>query len=434
MMSRRTFLVSLLIFALAAAGVYAGGSQEAASDSGVVELTFRQNDSPAEVEGLMEAIADWNRENPGIQVRTETVPWSDALNQFIREGQASGGPDVLQVAFVWTADLGRAGLVQNLDNVISASPPGAGIEDFLGTDLGEVEGSLYGVPWSVDTFVMAYRPDFLADAGYESFPDTWEEFYEAVAALTRDTNGDGRIDQYGFGFPAGSASGGGMWFLANYYLWSNGATFVEQGSDGTWQIGATVEEVTETMRYYNRFFEEELTPSSMIGVNSWGDPELTGGLARGDIAISFFPPATFRAAMSQSEVPLATGMIPRGTVTRRSHLGGRALAINANTDHPEEAWEFLKYLTSRNVFERYQQFPAQETLLAELDFPEAEQGYADQLPHAITLKQYIESPAPVSGLWDATNREFAAVYSGQKAPERAAADLLRAMEELLQNN
>ncbi|MDA3947905.1 MAG: extracellular solute-binding protein, partial [Spirochaeta sp.] len=204
--------------------------------------------------------------------------------------------------------------------------------------------------------------------------------------------------------------------------------------DGTWGLGATEEEVAETMHYFNRFFEEELTPASMIGVNSWGDPELTGGLARGDLAISFFPPATFRAAMSQSDIPLATGMIPRGSVTRRSHLGGRALAINVNTDYPEESWEFLKYLISRDVFERYQQFPAQESLLGELEFPESEQGYADQLPHAITLKQYIDSPAPVSGLWDATNREFAAVYSGQKSPERAARDLLAAMERVLQNN
>jgi multiple sugar transport system substrate-binding protein len=382
----------------------------------------------------MEAIADWNRDNPGIQVRSENVPWADALNQFIREGQASGGPDVLQVAFVWTADLGRAELVMNLDEIVQSSPPGAGIDDFLGTDLGEVEGSLFGIPWTVDTFVMAYRPDLFADAGVSDFPDTWEAFYRTVRDLTRDTNGDGRVNQYGFGFPAGSASGGGMWFLANYYLWSNGATFVEQRDDGTWQIGATADEVAETMRYFNRFFTEGLTPASMIGVNSWGDPELTGGLSRGDIAISFFPPGTFRAAQSQADMPLATAMIPRGSQRRISHLGGRALAINANTEHPEESWEFLKYLIGRGVFERYQQFPAQETLLGELVFPEAEQGYADQLPHAITLKQYIESPAPVSGLWDATNREFAAVFSGQKNETRAAADLLAAMEQLLQNN
>jgi len=380
----------------------------------------------------MDAIAEWNRNNPSIQVRTENVPWSDALNQFIREGQASGGPDILQLAFVWTADLGRAELLKNLDDLIATNPPGAGISDFLGTDLGEVNGSLYGIPWTVDTYIMAYRPDLLSAAGHTTFPDTWEEFYQVVRSLTRDTNGDGRINQFGFGFPGGSASGGGMWFLANYYLWSNGSTFIEQRNDGTWQVGTTANQIADAMRYFNRFFTEGLTPRSLIGVNSWGDPELTGGIARGDIAISFFPPGTFRAAQAQSSMPLASAMIPRGSVRRISHLGGRALAINANTNHPEEAWQFLNFLISRRVFESYQQFPAQTTLLDQLTFPASEQGFADQLPHAITFKQYIDSPAPVNGMWDATNREFGSVFSGQKTVEQAANDLMRAMNQLLQ--
>lgn len=410
--------------------VFAGGADEADVE-GVVHLTFRQSDPPGEIEWLEQAIADWNAQNPDIQVRLESVPWSDALNQFVREGQASGGPDVLQIAFVWTADLARAGLLMNLDEMIAREPPGVGIDDFIGTDLGIVEDSYYGIPWTVDTFVMAYRPDLFAEAGIEQFPEEWNEFHETVGRLTKDIDGDGQIDQYGFGFPAGSASGGGMWFLVNYYLWSNGDTFVERNSNGEWSVGVSASAIAEVMRYYNRFFDEGKTPMSLIGVNGWGDPELTGGLSRGDIAIGFFPPNTFRTAQSQSSVDLATAMIPRGRVRRISHLGGRTLAINQNTAYPAKAWEFLRYLTSRGVFERSRQFPAQEALLSQIEFPPSETGYANQLPHAITFKQYIDSPAPVSAMWDATNREFASVFSGQKTPEQASRDLLDAIEILL---
>ncbi|MCG8479546.1 MAG: sugar ABC transporter substrate-binding protein [Spirochaetales bacterium] len=421
--------LAVSVFLLASL-VFAGGAAEGTVDD-VVRLTFRQSDPPGEIEGLEQAVADWNARNPDIQVRIESVPWSDALNQFVREGQASGGPDVLQIAFVWTADLARAGLLMNLDEMIEREPPGAGIDDFLGTDLGIVEDSYYGIPWTVDTFVMAYRPDLFAAAGIERFPEEWGEFHETVGRLTQDIDGDGRIDRYGFGFPAGSASGGGMWFLVNYYLWSNGDTFVERDPDGEWTVGVSASTLAEIMQYYNRFFNEGATPMSLIGVNSWGDPELTGGLARGDFAIGFFPPSTFRAAQSQSSVDLATAMIPRGRTRRVSHLGGRTLAINQNTTHPAEAWEFLRYLTSRGVFERYRHFPAQQTLLSQLEFPPSETGYADQLPHAITFKQYIDSPAPVSAMWDATNREFASVFSGQKTPEQASRDLLATIEVLL---
>jgi multiple sugar transport system substrate-binding protein len=416
---------------LAATFVWAGGKAETGASAGPVQLVFRQGDPPDEVQGLLAAIEQYNKQQDKIHVTAETVPWSDALNQFIREGQAGGGPDVAQIAFVWTKDLASSGTITNLDPYIKKSPPGSGISDFLGTDLGVYNGSVYGIPWTVDTFVMAYRPDLLKKAGIDSFPDTWDQFFQAAKKLTVDKNGDGKIDQYGFGFPAGSASGGGMWFLVNYYLWSNGKTFVQQASDGKWEVGVTPKDVQQTMDYFNRFFKDGVSPKSLIGVNSWGDPELTGGLSRGDFAISFFPPGTFRAAEKQSSVPLATAPDPRGSVKRVSHLGGRTLVLNSNTKHPEQSWEFLNFLLSKDVFQHYQQFPAQKSLLKQLKFPPSEQGYADQLPNAITFKQYIDSPAQVNSMWEATNREFASVYSGQKTSAQASIDLVNQMKALL---
>jgi multiple sugar transport system substrate-binding protein len=404
------------------------------SQEETIELLFRQNDPPDQVGGLFAAIDAWNAAHPNVQVRYETVPWADAQNQYVREVQSGGGPDIAQMAFVWTRDLAENGLVTNLDQLIESTPPGAGIDDFLGTELAELDGSLYGIPWTVDTFVMPYRPDHFEAAGIEAFPDTWDEFFAAAQSLTQDTDGDGRTDQYGFCFPAGTGATSGLWFLINYYLWSHGKFFVEQTEDGSsWQVGVTAEDVDQAMQYYNQFFTEGVTPESLIAITSWGDPELVGGLTRGDCSISFFPPATFRAAKAQApDVTLATGPIPRGPETRISHLGGRTLVINPNSQHPEEAWEFLTYLASAETFETYAEFPAQESLLAELEFAEGEEGYVEQLPHAITFYPYISSPLTVTFMADAATREFGAVFSGQKTTTQAAADLVAAIDEELQ--
>ena len=112
----------------------------------VVTLLFRQNDEPTQVQGLFDAIDRWNEANPNIQVEYETVPWADAQDQWVREVQAGGGPDVAQIAFVWTRDLAINELVTNLDPFIESSAPGAGIDDFLGTDLGIYEESVFGIP------------------------------------------------------------------------------------------------------------------------------------------------------------------------------------------------------------------------------------------------------------------------------------------------
>jgi len=424
----RNIFLFIAVF-LAAAFAWAGGKAEATVSNGPVSLVFRQSDPPDQIQGLLSAIDQYNKQQSRIHVTVENVPWNNALTQFIREAQAGGGPDVLQMAFVWTKDLATSETIDNLDPFIKKSPPGAGIDDFLGTDLGVYKGSIYGIPWTVDTNAMAYRPDLLKAAGIEKFPDTWDQLYQDAKKLTIRKNGT--TQQYAFGLAAGSGPAGSMWFIVNYYLWSNGKTFVEKNADGKWQLGVTAKDVQNTMDYFNRFFQEGLTPKSLIGVDSTGDPAITGGLGRGDFAITFLTPYAFQAAQRQSKLPLETAMIPRGSVKRISHLGGRSLVINANTKHPEQSWEFLKFLLSKSVFQKYQQFPAQKSLLKELKFSQGEQGYADQLPYAVTFKQYIDSPAQVNSMWELTNREFGSVFSGQMTSAQASVDLVNHMQALL---
>ena len=413
--SRLTTTAMLMASIFCASGGYA---QE------TIQLTFRQFDPPTEIEGLVKAVDGWNAANPNIQVKLETMAGGDTLAQLAREVPAGGGPDIQQMAFVWTRDLARSGLVADLTDLIAANPPGAGIDDFLATELATLDGKVYGVPWTADTFAMAYRPDLLEAAGV-TFPDTWDELATAAKTLS---NGDG---QYGFCFPAGSAPDSGMWTLFNYYLWSNGSTLVDETSPGKWEIVATQADLVAAMDYFNGFFTAGATPESLITVNSWGDPELVGALGRGDCAITVFPPQTFRAAEAQSEVALQTAKIPQGSAKRISHLGGRALGINPNSEHPAEAWEFLRYLVGTQTFETYNQYPAQNSLLTALDFPEAEQGYVDMLPLAQTFERYISSPIAVSSMTALINQEFGAVYSGQRSSAEASQAILDELQVLL---
>jgi len=439
-MNRARVLLCLLVpavvlaLSLSAAGsVLAAAATPPQAAAKKVELLFRQGDPPGEVEGLVKAVDAWNAAHPNIQVKFETVPWKDAQAQLVREIQAGGGPDVAQVAFVWTADLGKSGLLTDLVPFIKASPPGKGLQDFLATELGTVGDKIYGLPWTVDTATMVYRPDLLEKAGISRFPDTWEDLARAAKRLTLDTKGSGRTDQYGFCWPAGSGPDGATWFLVNAYLWSNGKSFMKQDAGGKWEVGVSPQDVAGVMRYFKSFFTEKVTPESLIAVSWEGDPEMVGSLARGTCAITNFRLATFRLAAKQSPQPIKMTLEPKGSVKRASHLGGRTLAINPNTKSPQESWEFLKYLASSETFKTYNQFPAQKALLAEVQarLPEAEKAYAEQLTYGTSFRDYIFSGANVNGMWAATNREFGAVFSGQKTIEQGGADLIKAMNALL---
>lgn len=393
-------------------------------------VTVRQFDPPSEISALQAAVDQFNAERDDIEIDLQTIGAGDALNTFVREAQAGGGPDVAHMGLAWVPSLVDAGLLIDLSALAGDEPIGAGIEDFLATDLTVFDGAVYGVPWTVDTFAIAYRPDAFDDVGLEAFPGTWEELLEASADLTRDTDGDGRIDQNAFCFSGGAGVNSSMWFMANYHLWSNGGSLVEP-SDGDWVVGTDADLLAQTMAYFAEYFEQGYTPRALIGSTAFSDPEITSGLANGDCAMAFLPPQTFRTANDQSGGVLATGSIPAGDETKISHLGGRALGISSASDNPEEALEVIRYLTSQDVMATLPQYPAQQTLLDAIEFADAESGFIEMLPDAVTFKRYTDAPVPLPALAETTTREFASVFSGQKQPDRAADDLIEAIDELL---
>ena len=419
-------VIAVMILVLPFAFLYAEGTKEKKVSK--VNLVFRQSDTPSEVVGLKKAIDYFNQQNPNIHVDFQTVPWSDARDQLLRETAAKTGPDVMQLAFVWVKDLGAAGALKDLDPMIKANPFPNGIHDFIALNLAYSNGKIYGIPWTTDTFCLVYNENILKEAGISHPPNTWEELYKDSKIIKEKTG------KFGFAFPAGSSSGGTMWFLANYYWWSNGLNLVEKNSSGKYVIGLKVKDVVEAMKYFDSFLKEGLAPQSMLGVSSWADPAVMSNLLSENQAIGVMPPATLRAILKKKpDLSLISYEIPKGRVTRTSHLGGRMLGINAYTKHPKESWKLLKFLTSAKVFKEFytSQLPAQKTLLKTINFGKAFQGYARMLTLARTWGDYASSPAPIGAMWDATNREFGAAFAGQKSYEQAAKDLLNTVNNLL---
>ncbi len=382
---------------------------------GPVTLTFRQFDPPAETTGLQAAVQTWNESHPEVQVKLETLSGPDSAQQFAREANSGSGPDVVQIANVNVKDLAKPKILLALDDLAAKTPPETPVDDYLALDLARFGDKTWALPWTVDTFALAYRPDLLEQAGQRP-PKTWEELAEQAVALS-----DPKAKRSGFCLPGASGADSGQWFAINYYLWSHGATLVKD-EGGTWQVGATVDQLQQAIDWFNGLFSSGATAKSMIAVASLTDPQIVEGLARGTCAMTIMAPQTFRKAR-EIDPSLRTAPVPDGLTDGSTHLGGRMLGINASTDHPEQAWEFIRYLNSADAFTKIDQYPAATTVLNELKVPEGEQGYQQQLPHSVTFGRYIAGPVPVTTLTKITNAQFGAVYSGQ-SDSRAAAEAI----------
>ena len=395
------------------------------------KLTFRFNDS--EREEMRAALDKFEAANPGITVELQTIAWNNARDQFLREASVGRGPDVVHIAFVWTQEMAEAGVVLPIEGLTQYGAFPNGFEDFIATDLTVYEGQHWGVPWSADTWAMVYRTDVLEAAGIDRLPETWDDLLADSRAIQAST------DSIGFAFPGADQ----VWFPFNYYLWSNGLSIVTEDGAGGFEIGATVEELAEAMDYFRTYVDEGLAPRSILSVGVPHDPALLQPLLDGSQAIAVMPTNTYRQLLSAfeeanpgAEVPFASGVMMAGSQEPQTHLGGRTLVVNSNTKDPEAAWALVQFLTGADLFEEYysNQFPAQRTLLDQIEYRPEESGFADQLAnYTRTWGAYADSGAGVGQLWNLTARAVATSLSGQSSSVQAAEGLVAEVQRLLDN-
>ncbi|MBB5807207.1 arabinogalactan oligomer/maltooligosaccharide transport system substrate-binding protein [Saccharothrix ecbatanensis] len=176
---RRTTLVTAVAAAgaliLTACGGGDGGS--ASGDSG--EITFWDTSGPNE-SPVFTKIAQECATKGGYKVKTETVAFDQALNNYRTAAQGGQGPDVFRAEVAWVPQLAKLGYVVDLTGTELATDTA----DFLETPLGSTkyDGKSYGVPQVTDSLALFYNKKLLADAGVTP-PKTWDEVKAAAAKL-----------------------------------------------------------------------------------------------------------------------------------------------------------------------------------------------------------------------------------------------------------
>jgi multiple sugar transport system substrate-binding protein len=87
------------------------------------------------------------------------------------------------------------------------------------------DGKIYGVPFSAQSFALFIRKDWRARLGLQ-LPKSWADLDAmAKAFTTRDPDGDGKADTYGYVIPASTKRGYTSWYFSSF-LWSAGGDFL----------------------------------------------------------------------------------------------------------------------------------------------------------------------------------------------------------------
>ncbi len=143
------------------------------------ELTFWQF-WPAEV--VTPLIERFEREHPGLRVRMEQLTWQSGLEKITAAVASGNVPDLCEMGSTWMPRMLASGTLADWSAQVRDLEPA-----LRGWELCSAGGKHYGVPWVMGTRALFYNKTLFARAGLDSTrpPETWEELYDAAAAIQK---------------------------------------------------------------------------------------------------------------------------------------------------------------------------------------------------------------------------------------------------------
>ncbi|MCC3373574.1 sugar ABC transporter substrate-binding protein [Cohnella sp. REN36] len=196
------------------------GKAETKVDGKVTTIKFSGWGEPNEKKLYEDLIKQFESENPDIKVQYIHIPadYAGKMNTVLAGGNA---PDVFYAGDGDIARWIKLGVIKNIQQQVDATGFDlSGMFDsavsryrYDGAKMGS--GDLYALPMDVAGTVLYYNKQLFDEANvpYPSAetPMTFEQLVEVGKKLTKDSNGDGKPDQYGMG-PA--------WWEG--FVWGNG--------------------------------------------------------------------------------------------------------------------------------------------------------------------------------------------------------------------
>lgn len=171
-------------------------------DSGTLRVVFwagleEQKIEQANVVAFME-------QNPGVTVQLESIP-DNYLEKLVTSFAANKPPDVLLLDSVLVPKFLDGGVLLDMQPYLAADPqfdPGVffpQVYEIATREGGDGAQQVYALPKDFTPLVVYYNKRLFDAAGLEYPQDgwTWDDFRATCAALTQDTDGDGRNDEYG---------------------------------------------------------------------------------------------------------------------------------------------------------------------------------------------------------------------------------------------
>lgn len=244
-------------------------TQSLAAPSVITFLTPETDPSSIKVDS--EIIAAFEKTHPGVKVELTHANLNDVLPKLSAMLRAGTAPDLAFSSPKYVTPLVDQGYLVPMDDVFKKL--GDIPRKFVTTNS---KNKIYDIPAAMESRVLYYRKDLFAAAGIKP-PKTFDEWVNAAKVLTKDTNGDGKIDQYGISLTGAPPEVG---YDFSCILWANGADLI----DAKLKVAIDSPEAIQALEYLGKL--KEYCPP---GVANTTFKDVSINFANGLVAMAVYP-------------------------------------------------------------------------------------------------------------------------------------------------
>lgn len=359
-------------------GAGCGGGSEAPQAATDVELVYwRVFDGDDAFDDIISA---YQAQHPYVNIEYRVLRFDEYEEELITALAKGEGPDIFTVhntqmseykdlllpmpASVTTKYLETVGTVRK-ETVLTtkevALPSQRAIKenfvDVVATDVilpyqanedAEEEDRVFGLPLSVDTLALYYNKDLFDAAGLAQAPETWEDFQDAVIALTQYAD-DGSVLQSGASLGTVENVDRAADILQALML-QNGTNMIDdRGRIAFNAIPADAADGVFPGLDAVRFFTDFANPVKETYTWNAEMPDNVDAFASGQTAMilgySYHLPII---QASSPTIDIGVAMLPQiGSGAKEVNFANYWIeVVSKDTENPDEAWDFLAFATA----------------------------------------------------------------------------------------
>ncbi|WFD11297.1 ABC transporter substrate-binding protein [Tepidibacter hydrothermalis] len=346
---KRLFAMALILVMTVSVLAGCGSTSTEKSEEATKELTvwlppIGENDKP-----VWEPILKEFEEKNNVKINLEIIPWEGYPEKYATAIAAGEGPDVGYMYAEMFPQFIKMGAVEDLTNYLTEKD----MENYIYIDDCKMLGGIYGLAIeAANPAVLYYNKDILAELGEEP-PKTWEDFRRIAKKATKDTDGDGKIDQWGFSQGWGANFFGDLNWNWYGFLWQAGG---ELYNDDLKTVRFNDEAGLETAQFlYDLKFKDKVIPDNAMAQNNKEMLQTTFG--PGKSAFTIWLSSAAHEILDKSFPDLNYGFI---TSLENKDMGTFAsvdqLTLMSATEDKELSFKLMQHMLSADSMTKFHKY------------------------------------------------------------------------------